>query len=57
MTQRVVSKRTKKLFVGFGAAGIATVCIVAAAEMNDRDSRIPRSNPIVRPAAPAQPAK
>jgi hypothetical protein len=29
-TTRVVSKRTKALFIGFGAASIAAVCIVWA---------------------------
>ena len=59
MTQRVVSKRTKLLFVGFGAVGIAAICVLTAAEMDRQDAaRIPtKSTAIVQPASPAQPNK
>lgn len=57
MTQRVVSKQTKLLFIGFGAASIAMVCIVAAAEMSAEDAANARPAPIAHKAVSARPAK
>lgn len=55
MTKRVVSKRTKLLFIAFGAASIAMVCIVTAAEMDGADANTSKPNAIVHPAVPPQP--
>ena len=57
MTQRVVSKQTKLLFIGFGAASIAMVCIVAAAEMSAEDAANAWPAPIAHKAVSARPAK
>jgi hypothetical protein len=58
MSQRVVSKRTKRLFIGFGAVGIACICILTAAEMIVGNVRVPaKSNAIVQPATPAHATK
>ena len=58
MSQRVVSKRTKRLFIGFGAVGIASICVLTAAEMIIGNVRVPaKSTAIVQPATPAQPNK
>ena len=54
--KRVVSKQTKLLFIAFGAASIASVCIVYTAP--DREALIARrANAEIRLATPAQPAK
>ena len=57
MSQRVVSKRTKRLFIAFGAVGIAAVCLVSAAGMFGWNVRIVNSTAIVQPASPAHPTK
>ncbi len=57
MTKRVVSKQTKLLFIAFGAASIAMVCIVTAAEMDAADANASKPNAIVHPAVPGQPVK
>jgi hypothetical protein len=58
MPKRVVSKQTKLLFIGFGAASIAAACIVAAVDMNGDEGSAPKSGTaVVRAAAPVQPAK
>ncbi len=57
MTKRVVSKRTKLLFIAFGAASIATICIVNAEEPNDADTRVSTPQAIVHSTAPTHTAK
>ena len=56
MTKRVVSKRTKLLFIGFGAVSIATASIVAAVDRSLEEAA--RTQPTaVRPALSAHPGK
>ena len=52
MTKRIVSKRTKLLFIGFGAMSIAAVCVVYSNEA-DRALRAkpqPQQHTIAAPA-------
>ena len=57
MTKRVVSKQTKLLFIGFGAASIATACIVAGTGLNPVRPAGPKHTAIVSPAAATPAAK
>ena len=55
--KRVVSRQTKALFIAFGAASIASLCIVYTDEPDGATSYANRANPAVRNVTPAQPAK
>ena len=53
--QRVVSKRTKLLFIGFGAAAIAATCIVYTTPGPQKaDARTPKSGAITATAVPSK---
>ena len=56
MSKRVVSKQTKLLFIAFGAASIAMICIVAAAEPVET-VRASTPTPIVHSSLPTSSAK
>jgi hypothetical protein len=53
MTKRVVSKKTKLLFIAFGAMGIAAVCVVYSGDVD----RMLNGAPRVQHSPAASPAK
>ena len=56
-SKRVVSKRTKRLFVAFGAASITTASLVASAEMDRLEYQRQVHNAKAHAVLVAKPAK
>jgi len=56
-TKRVVSKQTKLLFIAFGAASIATVCVVYREDSAEAAFASAKVNPAISHVAPAHAAK
>ena len=48
-TKRVTSKHTKRLFIAFGAASIAAVCVVYAPDAMRQPASPVRTTPNVQP--------
>ncbi len=55
--KRVVSKQTKLLFIAFGAASIASICIVYSEGPDRAFSSIPKANSGAQLSTPARLAK
>ena len=55
-TKRVVSKQTKLLFIAFGAAGIAIVCLVYGADFGQDASQPTRAPQAARVVSSAKTA-